>query len=354
MHRARARLWLILTLIGIGSCRPEEPGIRYEAVTVIGAADSLFESLGAVALVNDHGSVLARPTALASLPDGSFAIGDASDLNIKIFGSDGRHVETWGRAGLGPGEFRSIGSVSVLGDSLFAYDATRPGISVFRSDGAFLRQILFPITHYRATLIGASQMLLTSRPGQGRPLLAIGTTDGTVVHEFLSPEWLHERPGIGLHSGLYADARDGYVHAMLFGWDLLHTFDYEGRLLATRRIPGIGSLVDAWIAAGEAPQTSSGDWFHHGLYAVMHLTALPSGAALIVMAEYDTRQGTDLIEGVHGLVIPPPGRPARAYEVGFSGLPLGWTADADLVVVGYEDYLAGTYRLEKFRYLGHP
>ena len=63
---------------------------------------------------------------------GRVYVGDWNTARVAVLDTAARLVQTIGRRGLGPGEFRSIGSVQVLrGDSVLAYDPSAARLSVF-------------------------------------------------------------------------------------------------------------------------------------------------------------------------------------------------------------------------------
>jgi hypothetical protein len=66
---------------------------------------------------------------------GRIHVGDWTAARVAVLDSTGALVRTVGRRGLGPGEFRGMGSVQVLrGDSVLAYDPAAVRLSVFAPD----------------------------------------------------------------------------------------------------------------------------------------------------------------------------------------------------------------------------
>lgn len=79
----------------------------------------------------------ARITGIDVDSRGRIFVGDGTAARISVLDPDARLVTTWGRKGLGPGEFRSVGSVQVLrGDSVLAFDGSAGRLTVFSPDGA--------------------------------------------------------------------------------------------------------------------------------------------------------------------------------------------------------------------------
>lgn len=81
-----------------------------------------------------------RVRAATVLSDGGVAIANAGSQEIRIFGSAGEHLRSFGREGEGPGEFRAIAALrQVVGDSLVVWDARLRRFTVFGASGALAR-----------------------------------------------------------------------------------------------------------------------------------------------------------------------------------------------------------------------
>src|SRR5690606_3047072 len=115
MRRALAVPVTLLTL----ACneRPELRGdteawtIRDDPLLLFGWADA------------DEPYLLHNGHVVAMFSDGRSAVANGGSQEIRIYGRDGAHVMTIGRAGDGPGEFRSLASVDVTAaDSVVAFD----------------------------------------------------------------------------------------------------------------------------------------------------------------------------------------------------------------------------------------
>lgn len=72
----------------------------------------------------DGPGYVGRPNSIVQRSDGSFVVVERSDQDrFKVFDVDGRFIRTVGRAGEGPGEFKTTQFVSLLaGDSIEIYD----------------------------------------------------------------------------------------------------------------------------------------------------------------------------------------------------------------------------------------
>jgi hypothetical protein len=107
---------------------PATAGVQPDPLTVIGAA------------VAEQSSELYRVVGAARLSDERIVVANAGTNELRIFGSAGQFLNSAGRNGEGPGEFRSISSMVRLGgDTIAVYDARLQRISVFDHSGAFVR-----------------------------------------------------------------------------------------------------------------------------------------------------------------------------------------------------------------------
>jgi len=59
------------------------------------------------------------------LPDGRIVVVNGGSADLRFFGTDGTHLETVGRSGSAPGEFRAPSSVHRRGDTLLVWDFPR-------------------------------------------------------------------------------------------------------------------------------------------------------------------------------------------------------------------------------------
>ncbi len=74
------------------------------------------------------------------LPDGRIVVANTSTDELRVFDAQGRHLETWGGSGEGPGEFTSLSQVyRWREDSLIAMYSQGRRLSVFDSAGNFGR-----------------------------------------------------------------------------------------------------------------------------------------------------------------------------------------------------------------------
>ena len=73
-------------------------------------------------------------------PDEELYIADMVNSEVRVFGLDGNHRRTFGRAGEGPGEFTSLYSVAWVGDRLLTLDYNLGRITEFSAAGEPLGQ----------------------------------------------------------------------------------------------------------------------------------------------------------------------------------------------------------------------
>ena len=79
-------------------------------------------------------------TSVSLGPDGAVFVADGRNLEVRVFGLDGAHRRTFGRAGEGPGEFRSIYSLAWVGDRLLVFDPPQGRIGEWSAEGEWLGQ----------------------------------------------------------------------------------------------------------------------------------------------------------------------------------------------------------------------
>ena len=80
----------------------------------------------------------ARVGLALSGPRGEIAVSNSASQEIRIFSRDGRFLRSLGRAGDGPGEFRSLWSFFLAGDTLFVPDEITSRVTMFRWDGPLM------------------------------------------------------------------------------------------------------------------------------------------------------------------------------------------------------------------------
>ncbi len=82
-----------------------------------------------------------RVAGAVRLRDGTVVVGDDQSKELRFFDPAGRHLRTVGREGGGPGEFKAVGSLAAVGDSLLVGDFNNRRVSVFAPDGSLVRAV---------------------------------------------------------------------------------------------------------------------------------------------------------------------------------------------------------------------
>jgi hypothetical protein len=75
--------------------------------------------------------------------DGNIYIVEAAERQIRVYDELGRMRTSIGRRGNGPGEFRSVPRIQVLGDTIWALDRTQQRITLFSRNGRLLEEHAF-------------------------------------------------------------------------------------------------------------------------------------------------------------------------------------------------------------------
>lgn len=222
-------------------------------------------------------ATLHRVTAATRLEDGRLAVANSGAGTFEIYGADGRHLQTVGRPGDGPGEFRALFWIGWLaGDSIVTWDSGLSRMSVFAADGRFVRAVtprgalgLFP---QGAGLLRDGRLLVA--------IQAPTTGDGTGTR-------------VRRDSVSYAAiGRDGEVQpvARVAGTEMLMSGDAAGGLLM-RPLPFGRQTVAA--AHGGLVYVGTGDRFEllayepaHGLREVVRAQHRPVPVTHAEIAEY--------------------------------------------------------------------
>jgi hypothetical protein len=91
--------------------------------------------------------------AIAVDRNGAVYAADARDMRILAFDAEGRHLRTFGTKGAGPGEFRAIDDIALIGDTLFVLDGTQRRLTLFSVDGKHISTRPWPGSLRQARLI---------------------------------------------------------------------------------------------------------------------------------------------------------------------------------------------------------
>jgi hypothetical protein len=118
-------------LLLVGCNQPE-----YEGGRSVGSSElSLDLTIGSL----DDGHTALTPVGAVLLDRrGRLYVQQAQDPGFRVFGSRGEFLQTIGRRGDGPGEFRSMNAVGWQGDALYVIDNTLSRVTLFSQDGEVL------------------------------------------------------------------------------------------------------------------------------------------------------------------------------------------------------------------------
>ena len=114
------------------------------------------------------------------LSDGRIVVADVLTQELRVFDARRIHIETWGGAGEGPGEFTGLWEVGRWsGDSIFAGTTASRDISIFASDGSFGRT--FNIVRHGGPLWTFVSPVSVTKDGSVLTVLALPTADTLVA-----------------------------------------------------------------------------------------------------------------------------------------------------------------------------
>jgi hypothetical protein len=82
---------------------------------------------------------LYRVRSAVRLADGRIVIANSGTNELRFYDGDGTYLFTRGGAGGGPGEFRSLGNIWTLDDSLYLFDFNQMRITAYSTSGEFSR-----------------------------------------------------------------------------------------------------------------------------------------------------------------------------------------------------------------------
>lgn len=144
---------------------------------------------------------------IAPLPNGGIVAAYPREHRVRFFDSDGNLTAEVGRSGEGPGEFRQVTSIGLVGQSLWVSDRAAARVQVFAADGNLERQSLVPTALRLGAGTDRSADLSPGRLLAVRPdgvLRIEGRTRGTaarlVVLEVPAPITAGANPGVELFS----------------------------------------------------------------------------------------------------------------------------------------------------------
>lgn len=144
--RARALVLMVAALaVGFGACGPSSGQSDPHSARTI-AAESFaggFSVVGRIRLEQPESALVARVSGVAVLRDGTIAVADASEGNVKLYSRTGALVRVIGRKGSGPGEFQAPRRVQEdEAGRLHIFDAQLWRVTLFARDGKPVRIVV--------------------------------------------------------------------------------------------------------------------------------------------------------------------------------------------------------------------
>ncbi len=123
-HPPSAGLWVAVSALALGP--PAAPAALAAQQILQDCSVGCGLDLREVAVLGESEGqgYVGRPRGLVQRSDGVFVVTDGDDQHrIKFFAPDGSFLRSFGRLGQGPGEFQTVGSISLLpGDAVEIYD----------------------------------------------------------------------------------------------------------------------------------------------------------------------------------------------------------------------------------------
>src|SRR5439155_1215612 len=136
------------------------------------------------------------------------------------------------------------------------------------------------------------------------PLLRLCRFDGQIISSFFTrTEYFGGVGRVIQATRVVADGANGRIFAGLSGGDSVFVFDYAGKQVAmgpVDRAHRLNSLRELLTANGDRATRDNGDWYYYNARFLFNLIAGVDSTALLFTAPYNTRVGTDFLEG--GLV----------------------------------------------------
>ena len=99
---------------------------------------------------------LSRVAGALRLKDGRIVVADGGSRSLRFYDATGAHLATVGREGGGPGEFLELAAIGRFAeDSLAGWDPKSHRLSIFGTQGEFVREITLPALGIGSRFVGA-------------------------------------------------------------------------------------------------------------------------------------------------------------------------------------------------------
>lgn len=158
LRRPGAALWAAIIVAATVSACYQERGAAPSLAAPLPVAPDLVEEVRIDGYDEDLVPIgFAIPTvrAVAVAQDGRVALMQKQDRAIRVYHPSGQQAGTVGRDGQGPGEFKNLGALGWLGDTLWASDDELKRVSLFGPDLNLTRTIPIPTSLRMDRLVGS-------------------------------------------------------------------------------------------------------------------------------------------------------------------------------------------------------
>jgi hypothetical protein len=127
------RRWVVLACAALAACgSPESSGPTLEGPRL--AVDEALR----IGSVDDESTSLTWFRSMAVGPDGRIYTGHLQDNRVAVHDASGRPMGDVSRSGQGPGEFGRVGTVGMVGDTLWVLDQGEVRFELFDGGGNFI------------------------------------------------------------------------------------------------------------------------------------------------------------------------------------------------------------------------
>lgn len=157
-RRAAPPLTRPIVWLGLWLATPHAAGAQARTVTL--PAQATAARFDTRVLISADALGAAHVGAIAVSSSGTVYVADARDMRVLAFDSAGRPGAVFGTGGAGPGEFRTIDAIALLGDTLFVVDGLQRRLTLFALDGRLIESRAWPGALRQPRLIAGGGALL--------------------------------------------------------------------------------------------------------------------------------------------------------------------------------------------------
>jgi arylsulfatase A-like enzyme/sugar lactone lactonase YvrE len=187
-------------------------------------------------------TVMREPRDIAVGPEGNLYVADFGNKCVRKLSPDGKLLETWGKKGSKPGEFKDPSGIAMDRDgNVYVADTWNQRIQKFTGAGKFLKEIRAGLSIPTSILVSGDGNIIVANTGrsnvkivspEGKVIRTIGK-EGTEEGEFMKP---------------YGLALDGAGHLYVAdrGNKRIQEFDLDGKHVRTIKVSGWKVHVFNW------------------------------------------------------------------------------------------------------------